>query len=348
MFIDSLPGSGRSAISAVSYRIPDGSLRSRPRRPSSYRPRRAKVDQTPSSRYQPIVVNERAKRPTLHPLEPPFHKREHDQLRRDGVPAKLYVALPHRDVPAVPEPLDPRPKKRTAGDMPNTPTLKHQLPPESFDDDARSQRRSPSKKRGRKKKDAAAADAASSKEATPSLVGGKGGAAAAAGEDKEEEVDEDANDMHLQDSVTSEEQRKEETRLRALLSQALDKNQYARFEAWRLTRIPEAGVRRIINATVSQSVPQNAVLVTKLIAKIYIGDIIEIARQVQEDGDLPPRAPCPATTGAPLRPEHLQEALRRYKAAGEGGHVGQLGLWHNQQNTGAERYSTRNSRKIFK
>ena len=174
-------------------------------------------------------------------------------------------------------------KKRTAGDMTNPPSLKRRkasnlsvssipsahplrqtsFPPESFDDDARSQRRSPSvdnvsivsgsvvsgvtgppkKKRGRKKKDAAATDAASSKEATPSLVGGKAGAAA--GDDKEEEADEDANDMHLQDSVTSEEQRKEETRLRALLSQSLDKNQYARFEAWRLTRIPEAGVRRV-------------------------------------------------------------------------------------------------------
>lgn len=121
----------------------------------------------------------------------------------------------------------------------------------------------------------------------------------------------------------------------------------------------------------SQSVPQNAVLVTKLIAKIYIGDIIEIARQVQEEwmeansepqgelptpppsndesGDLPPPRTMPRDDWrAPLRPEHLQEALRRYKAAGEGGHVGQLSLWHNQQNTGAERYSTRNSRKIFK
>ena len=196
-----------------------------------------------------------------------------------------YTQSPTATSPPYQAPSISMAKKRSGSDMTNPPSLKRRkasnlsitsavttpsalrqtsFPPESYDDVAASLRRSPSvdavsvvsgsvvsgapsgapkKKRGRKKKDATAADAASSKEATPSLVGGKAGAGA--GEDKEEEEDDDANDMKLQESTTSEEQRREENRLRALLAQSLDREQYKRFEAWRGTRIAEAGVRRV-------------------------------------------------------------------------------------------------------
>ena len=124
--------------------------------------------------------------------------------------------------------------------------------------------------------------------------------------------------------------------------------------------------KKLINSTVSQSVPQNAVLLTKLISKVFLGDIIESARRVQGEWieannepqcdlplpPLPPGAEPPERKRdeprGPLRPEHLQEALRRYKASGEGSSVGMLGLWHSQQSSGVERFSTRNSRRLFR
>lgn len=51
----------------------------------------------------------------------------------------------------------------------------------------------------------------------------------------------------------------------------------------------------------------------------------------------------------PLRPEHLREALRRYKMSFEGGGVGMQLIWHQQQQNGVERFPTRTGgRRIFR
>ena len=51
----------------------------------------------------------------------------------------------------------------------------------------------------------------------------------------------------------------------------------------------------------------------------------------------------------PLEPDHLREALRRYRVEGEGGMVGQLGLWQHQASSGVERFATKiQGRRLFK
>jgi len=51
----------------------------------------------------------------------------------------------------------------------------------------------------------------------------------------------------------------------------------------------------------------------------------------------------------PLRPEHLREAIRRYKLGQEGGGVGMQQLWHLQQQNGVDRFPTRTGgRRIFR
>lgn len=51
----------------------------------------------------------------------------------------------------------------------------------------------------------------------------------------------------------------------------------------------------------------------------------------------------------PLRPEHLREALRRYKISFEGGGVGMQLIWYQQQQNGVERFPTRTGgRRIFR
>ena len=131
--------------------------------------------------------------------------------------------------------------------------------------------------------------------------------------------------------------------------------------------------------------PDNVVLTVRTAAKLFVGDIIEAARRVQgewidkmdekqaESGLLTPE-PSQANGEAsaarsgeiaevededeavrkwhrrgPLRPDHLREALRRYKLAQEGGCVGLHDPWHQQQQSGVERFGTRTQgRRLFK
>jgi transcription initiation factor TFIID subunit 11 len=127
-------------------------------------------------------------------------------------------------------------------------------------------------------------------------------------------------------------------------------------------------------------VPDNVVLTVRTVTKQFIGDLIEAARRVQgewidkteekqvEDGMPTPEA-TPGKEGepdakveededermrkshrrGPLRPDHLREALRRYKLAHEGGCVGLHDPWHQQQQSGVERFASRaQGRRLFK
>lgn len=145
----------------------------------------------------------------------------------------------------------------------------------------------------------------------------------------------------------------------------------------RESRGPANSCVQLVNATISQSVAENVVIGMRAIAKVFIGDIIEGARRVQgewidktgeKQTDLPtppasadeaPSADGEADTSSgdhgdddrrgPLRPEHLREALRRYRMSQEGGGVGMHWLWHQQQQNGVDRFPSRTGgRRIFR
>lgn len=123
-----------------------------------------------------------------------------------------------------------------------------------------------------------------------------------------------------------------------------------------------------MNATVSQSVPQMVSTAVKAVAKLFAGEIIEAARNVQgewitageKQADLPTSPPSandvgvdgepeePEVKRGPLRPDHLREAWRRYKICGESRGVGVQQLWHAQQGSGVERFSTRTRKRLLK
>ncbi|KAK3402535.1 hTAFII28-like protein conserved region-domain-containing protein [Sordaria brevicollis] len=291
----------------------------------------------------------------------------------------------------------------------------------------------PKKKRGRKSK------AEKAREQTPSVVGGAGGGkpgtappsevggstvgrgakSAAGGKDQGgqgqdgDDDDEGPTEVAATADTLTKEQKEEEHRQRGMLINAFSADQFDRFENWRAANLSKAGVRRLINATISQSVTENVVIGMRAVAKVFIGDIIEGARHVQAEWiekagekqtDLPspPATPGAATSNnadsqgqtqtqsqgdstqpngennggdgaaekgdesmpdasqqekekerddrrGPLRPEHLREALRRYKMSFEGGGVGMQLIWHQQQQNGVDRFPTRTGgRRIFR
>ncbi|KAM0246229.1 hypothetical protein ACHAP5_004851 [Fusarium lateritium] len=225
----------------------------------------------------------------------------------------------------------------------------------------------PKKKRGRKAKNAKQDDAS---EQTPSLVGGRAPTAVSGqgGEKEDDDEDDEKAEMALEDVVArTQEQKQEEIRLRAMLVEAFDTQQYNRYELWRAAKLADSVVKRVVNATVSQSVPQNVSTAVKAVAKLFAGEMIEAARNVQgewinageKQSELP--TPPPSTNDdpaaaeeeidlkrGPLRPDHLREAWRRYRLSGESRGVGVQQLWHAQQGDGVERFSTRNGKRLFK
>ncbi|KAK3370641.1 hTAFII28-like protein conserved region-domain-containing protein [Podospora didyma] len=252
------------------------------------------------------------------------------------------------------------------------------------------------KKRGRKSK------AEKTRETTPSVAGGsftkaasgvsdggtgsgKGGggkssARGGAGDGDDADADDDGpTEVAATADIQTKEQKEEEHRVRGMLMSAFSPEQFDRYEHWRAGNLGKAGVRRLINATISQSVAENIVIGVRSIAKVFIGDIIEGARRVQTEWiektgekqtDLPtppPSAkasPNPAGEGqetqpdksvdmqfgpGPLRPDHLREAMRRYKRSLEGGGVGMQAIWHQHQQNGIERFPSRTGgRRIFR
>lgn len=100
-------------------------------------------------------------------------------------------------------------------------------------------------------------------------------------------------------------------------------------------------MRRLTNHTVSQSVPANIITAIGGIAKSFVGDLVDRALDVQIEwlaaeikrGDGAPvshdalaKDRIEQRNRGPLTPDHIREALRRYKKDNEGASAGFLGL----------------------
>jgi transcription initiation factor TFIID subunit 11 len=79
--------------------------------------------------------------------------------------------------------------------------------------------------------------------------------------------------------------------------------QYERFEAYRRHALPKQAVRKVIQQSLGQQVSQPVAQIVAGFAKVFVGEIVEKARAVQERrGDK-----------GPLSPDHLREAYRMYQ-----------------------------------
>ena len=133
---------------------------------------------------------------------------------------------------------------------------------------------------------------------------------------------------------------------------------------WASVHLSKPVVRRLTNQTLSQSVPGSVVNAIAAYTKLFAGEIVDRAREVQKewvaaaatlptgdknddafgkDGEGEPKVR--ERDRGPLLPDHLREALRRYKFSREGGTVGFTGL----SLEGKETVASRNGgRRLFR
>ncbi|KAJ6590048.1 TAFII28-domain-containing protein [Mycena vulgaris] len=95
-----------------------------------------------------------------------------------------------------------------------------------------------------------------------------------------------------------------------VLMENLTPQQYERFEAYRRHPLPKQAVRKVIQQTVGQQVSLQVAQIVAGFSKVFVGEIVEKARAIQERR---------GETG-PLSPDHLREAYRMYQE--ETGRVG--------------------------
>lgn len=86
--------------------------------------------------------------------------------------------------------------------------------------------------------------------------------------------------------------------------------QYDRFEAYRRHALPKQAVRKVIQQTLGQQVSQPVAQIVAGFAKVFVGEMVEKARAVQDRRG----------EAGPLSPDHLREAYRAYQQ--ETGRVG--------------------------
>lgn len=100
-------------------------------------------------------------------------------------------------------------------------------------------------------------------------------------EDVDEEEEEEMQE-HEGDDKDADEFKQEEERRNVLLNQ-LNAAQSNRFQAYRLSKLKPAVVRRIVNQTVSQSVASSQIDAVQFFSKAFAIEIIERAREVQAE-----------------------------------------------------------------
>ncbi|KAF2024254.1 TAFII28-domain-containing protein [Setomelanomma holmii] len=144
-----------------------------------------------------------------------------------------------------------------------------------------------------------------------SLIGGEG----ADGGEYEDEVDDDdfGEEMGMaveEGGMTAEERRMTEQANERMLVEFMSPLQQERYENYRRIRLKRETVRKLVNQTLSQSVPQPVIIAVTTYAKSFIGSIIDRALTVRDEWAV---ASTHLPNGA-LPPAVLMQSLQRPSA----------------------------------
>lgn len=203
---------------------------------------------------------------------------------------------------------------------------------------------------------------------TSTVVSGRRGAGTStngaqnvANEDASEDDDDDdggiGDDAGIQGGKLTKAQIDAEKERRAKFVSALSPEHAELYELWNRIHLKREIVRKLTNQTLSQSVPASVVTTINAYSKVFVGEIVDRAKEVQREwmasldklptgeknevGDGEGEAKVADRDMGPLLPDHLREALRRYRTGKEGGTVGFTGM----SLEGKEKAAVRNGTK---
>ncbi|KAI9298171.1 TAFII28-domain-containing protein [Neoconidiobolus thromboides FSU 785] len=138
--------------------------------------------------------------------------------------------------------------------------------------------------------------------------------------DEEEEDDEDLGVSYIDTEQSSKVRNsgRSNAELRALI-EAFDPEQLKRYEVFRRAALNKGTVKKVVSSMINQPFAQNLSMVVAGFSKVFIGEIVELALEVQKEWDqneIVTNAlqgkPFNIPRKSPLLPEHLREAYRRY------------------------------------
>ena len=167
---------------------------------------------------------------------------------------------------------------------------------------------------------AAKADAGGSGGGAEGASSGGGGGAAAAGKGKEEAVEEEEAevDAEVEDGDAFERRRDRELQEEMRLSDRekmvdllkhFTPEQMNRYECYRRSSLPKPVLKRLFQTITGTILNQNGLIVLATVGKMFVGELIELARAVADEQGL--------TDLDEIRPAHIREAHRRMDAAGQ-------------------------------
>ncbi|EAS31101.1 transcription initiation factor TFIID subunit beta [Coccidioides immitis RS] len=138
--------------------------------------------------------------------------------------------------------------------------------------------------RGRRKKGKKDRDDASGS-VRAGTVDGKGAGSAKGGvgdEEGEEDDDDDLGDTELMERDDVAVDAEAEKKNLAILIDAFNPEQSERYDLFKRAKLNKPTLRKIVNQTLSQSVPPNVITTISGYTKIFIGEMVEKARTVQQ------------------------------------------------------------------
>ncbi|KJE91503.1 transcription initiation factor TFIID subunit 11 [Capsaspora owczarzaki ATCC 30864] len=134
-----------------------------------------------------------------------------------------------------------------------------------------------------------------------------GGDAAASGEAAKQEEENMENEQAITFAKDDDEIDLESDRDKLkLLVDAFTPEQLHRYECYRRSGFPRAVIRKVMQQQLNSAVSIPSVIVMAGIAKVFVGEIIEQARDVMVERD----------EGDKIQPAHIREALRRLRSKG--------------------------------
>ncbi|KAH0545306.1 hypothetical protein FGG08_000605 [Glutinoglossum americanum] len=160
-----------------------------------------------------------------------------------------------------------------------------------------------------------------------SLVDGKSGTGAVGEEEDDDDDENDAGTTMMFDGGGQADEDQEKQKL-AILVDSFNEDQSDRYDLFRRVKLQPSALKKIANQTLSQSIPPLVVTTIGGLSKVFIGEIVERAREVQAQwlAAATPDGVFKEEMRGPLLPDHLREAVRRYRKDGEGGGAGFRGL----------------------